>query len=97
MPESTPKWIWKRGIKQEKNLWLEFTTGLFCPNDCSTVNIEITADSRYILNVDGKFIGRGPPRYWPQKMQYDMYSLSVPEDKKMNIRVLVHYFVFGYR
>ena len=95
MPESTPKWIWKRGIKQEKNLWLEFTTGLFCPNDCSTVNIEITADSRYILNVDGKFIGRGPPRYWPQKMQYDMYSLSVPEDKKMNIRVLVHYFGCG--
>ncbi|MFP4384160.1 MAG: alpha-L-rhamnosidase C-terminal domain-containing protein [Spirochaetia bacterium] len=93
--KKVPKWIWKRDTKEERNLWLEFKTDISIPNNVTTVTIEITADSRYILFINGDIKGRGPGRYWPKKMQYDTYILSVSAGKTMTVRVLVHYFGCG--
>ena len=43
----------------------------------------VTADSRYRLYVNGKFVGRGPVRSYPRFQYYDVYDLSdIPQTRK---------------
>jgi len=41
-----------------------------------TVPTRITADSRYILYVNGQEVGRGPIRSQPRRLHYDEYDLA---------------------
>ena len=53
----------------------------------------LTADSRYILYVNGREVGRGPARSQPLRLRYDEYDLApylVPGDNA--IAVLVTYY-----
>ena len=36
----------------------------------------ITASAQYALYLNGKLLGKGPPRAWPQHFQFDTYDIS---------------------
>ncbi|MDG0814179.1 hypothetical protein [Cohnella rhizosphaerae] len=38
--------------------------------------LHITADSRYVLFVNGEQVGRGPVRSWPKEQFYDSYDIG---------------------
>ena len=38
--------------------------------------VHVTADARYILRVNGEFVGRGPARGFPWAQPYDEYDLA---------------------
>lgn len=38
--------------------------------------VHITADSNYVLFVNGQYIGQGPIRSWPFKRKYDTYDVT---------------------
>ena len=38
--------------------------------------LRITADSRYVLYVNGQEVGRGPVRSQPRKLHYDSYDVA---------------------
>lgn len=40
------------------------------------VSLHVTADSRYILYVNGEYLGQGPVRGWPQYHPFDTYDLT---------------------
>jgi alpha-L-rhamnosidase len=42
----------------------------------STVPARLTADSRYVLYVNGAEVGRGPIRSQPRRLRYDEYDLA---------------------
>lgn len=68
-------WIWTHAPVYPRNAYGRFRRTL--PGDGGRGGrIEITADARYWLWVNGVFIGFGPARAWPEHWSYDSYALA---------------------
>ncbi|NMB45282.1 MAG: alpha-L-rhamnosidase [Firmicutes bacterium] len=86
------QWIWHPGLAGEKNAYVCFRRDFDLTNPGEGV-LHITADSRYILYVNGQRLGQGPVRSWPFKQHYDSYDLrGVLESGTNSIAVLVMYY-----
>ncbi len=58
-----------------------------------TAPLRLTADSRYVLYVNGEEVGRGPVRSQPRKLHYDTYDVaSLLREGSNQVVVLVTYF-----
>src|SRR3954470_19935194 len=53
-----------------------FRTAFEVPEVPSQAPARVTADSRYILWVNGREVGRGPARSQPLRQRYDSYDLA---------------------
>lgn len=89
-------WIWGSGVESPRNEWRCFRkTFTYDANErqkgCS---IRITADSRYVLYVNGKQVGRGPVRSWPFELKYDEYEIGhlLKPGETNTVAVLVMHF-----
>ncbi len=70
------KWIWDTSGEHPRNYWLAFRKTFDKPKDIDEAVLNITADSRYIVYINGKRIGFGPPRSWPFEYSYDTYYVK---------------------
>lgn len=71
-------WIWLEGEPSPRNAWVCFRKSFELDRHASRVEearLSITADSRYVLYVNGQLVGRGPVRSWPFEQAYDTYDL----------------------
>ncbi len=76
------------------NRWYLFRRRFSLPGQASAASLGITADSRYILYVNGTRVGRGPGRATPDFARVDRYELSEHLRSGDNsLGVLVH--VYG--
>lgn len=76
------------------NRWVFFRREFCLGSDPVSAKLSITADSRYLLYVNGARIGRGPPRSAAHVRLYDTYDLgSVLKEGTNVIAALVH--VYG--
>ncbi|MBD0381463.1 family 78 glycoside hydrolase catalytic domain [Paenibacillus sp. WST5] len=81
MNEKVPwkaQWIWSGGEVSPRNEWRCFRKQFHysCAHYEEQVNIKITADSRYVLYVNGTLVGRGPVRSWPFELAFDEYEIG---------------------
>lgn len=72
------KWIWSGGLESPRNEWRCFRKSFALPPEAEgrPVQLRITADSRYVLYINGVRIGRGPVRSWPFELSYDEYEIG---------------------
>ncbi|MGG3452925.1 family 78 glycoside hydrolase catalytic domain [Paenibacillus rhizolycopersici] len=72
------KWIWHPGEASPRNDWSCFRKTFAWPDEENgrRVSLKLTADSRYVLYVNGHRVGQGPPRSWPFRLAYDEYEIS---------------------
>lgn len=73
------KWIWGGEEESPRNEWRWFRHAFDYPAGLSAkteATLWITADSRYEIYVNGKRIGRGPARYYPSTIFYDVYEVG---------------------
>jgi alpha-L-rhamnosidase len=70
------KWIWLEGESESQNFWLCARKAFSVHGDIEQAKLHITADSRYVVWVNGQRIGQGPIRSWPFAYHYDTYDLS---------------------
>ncbi|MFD0696703.1 family 78 glycoside hydrolase catalytic domain [Paenibacillus sp. GCM10027628] len=72
------KWIWAEGEESPRNEWRCFRKQFHYSRENVTeqVTIKITADSRYVLYVNGTLLGRGPVRSWPFELAYDEHEIG---------------------
>lgn len=76
------------------NRWFLFRRAFELPDAADHARLRITADSRYILYVNGALIGRGPARATPAFMRVDSHDVGPALRGGANvIAVLVH--VYG--
>jgi alpha-L-rhamnosidase len=69
------KWIWCDGEPVPQNFYL-YCRKLFTLNgEVAEGSVDVAADSRYKLFVNGKFVGRGPARSDQHWQYYDTYDL----------------------
>ncbi|MFX3636647.1 MAG: family 78 glycoside hydrolase catalytic domain [Candidatus Pristimantibacillus sp.] len=91
------QWIWGKGEESPRNEWRCFRKTFDVPNmdeGIPSSTLRITADSRYVLFVNGTQLGRGPVRSWPSELSYDSYEVGhlLKADQKNTIAVLVLHF-----
>ncbi|OCT14010.1 alpha-L-rhamnosidase [Paenibacillus pectinilyticus] len=90
-------WIWGEGEESPRNEWRCFRKSFKVPageEGSKGISLRITADSRYVLFVNGTRIGRGPVRSWPFELAYDTYEIGhLLQPGEMNtVAMLVNHF-----
>jgi hypothetical protein len=76
------------------NRWLLFRRELELPEPPEAARISITADSRYVLYLNGRLVGRGPARAAPAFLRVDSHDITAKLGPGRNVvAVLVH--VYG--
>lgn len=70
------KWIWDTSGEHPRNYWVAFRKTFDKPKDIDDAVLNITADSRYVLYVNGRRVGFGPVRGWPFEYFYDTYHIK---------------------
>lgn len=89
-------WIWADGSESSpRNQWQCFRQSFTVPTtEWHSASISISADSRYILYVNGHLVSRGPVRSWPWEQAYDTLEIGhlLKADRDNLLAVLVmHY------
>lgn len=72
-------WIWAQGEVSPRNEWRCFRTTFFHEHEetpGTETKLKLTADSRYVLYVNGTQVGRGPVRAFPSNLPYDEYEIG---------------------
>ena len=59
-------------------------------SDGSPFEIDVSADERFVLFLDGKCIARGPNRGWTENWQYQTYTVAVPAGEHDMEAVVMH-------
>lgn len=87
------RWIWTEGESSPRNSYTYFRKTLDLDSTPKEAKIHLTADSRYQLFVNGKFVGRGPVRSDRRWLYYDTWDLAPHLKKGKNaVAVLVHHY-----
>ncbi len=70
------RWIWNASEESPRNFWLRLRHVFSCAADLRRATLLITADSRYEVYLNGKYIGNGPVRSFPWSYSYDQYDIT---------------------
>ncbi|GCE15141.1 family 78 glycoside hydrolase catalytic domain [Tengunoibacter tsumagoiensis] len=69
-------WIWKRGEAIPRNVVMQFRQTFHLTQPLPSMSLHISADSRYILFLNGVRLGYGPARAFHEHYEYDTYDVS---------------------
>ncbi|GAA3399650.1 family 78 glycoside hydrolase catalytic domain [Paenibacillus hodogayensis] len=74
------EWVWGDGEASPRNAWRCFRHTFALPYNGdggeASAKLHISADSRYVLFVNGRQVGRGPVRSWPAEQFYDTHEVG---------------------
>jgi len=88
--------IWTSTVPSGQQAYVAFRKILQLPMSPRKAMAHIFADSRYILWINGYYVGRGPARFDPRYPEYDTLDIKKFLRKGKNaISVLVHHYAGG--
>jgi alpha-L-rhamnosidase len=67
-------WIWTERTVSSRNAFVRFRREF--NYEAGRALLHLTADSRYVLWINGHYLGQGPVRAWPSHWHYDTYDLA---------------------
>lgn len=76
-------WLWSAQSVPERNAFVRFRRQLDYREGAALLHI--TADSRYTVWLNGRYLGQGPVRAWPNHWRYDTYDLTPELDVGENV------------
>lgn len=86
-------WIWRNGEPQPRNFYLYLRKAFALPAKAQSARVLVSADSRYQLFVNGKFVNRGPARCDRRWQSYDKWDITKYLHAGKNIiAALVHHY-----
>ncbi len=69
-------WIWSDADPAERNVLVQFRRTLTLAARPAEARLHVSADTRYLLYVNGVRIGYGPVRNYHTHYEYDTYDVS---------------------
>ncbi len=86
-------WIWCDGEPRPRNFYLYLRKALVLPAKVRSARVLVSADSRYQLFVNGKFVNRGPARGDRRWQSYDEWDITkYLRVGKNAVAALVHHY-----
>lgn len=86
-------WIWCRGEERPRNFYLYIRKSFKLSVKPSSGRLHVSADSRYKLFVNGRYVGRGPERYVRGWQSYDSWDVAQYLKEGWNVvAALVHHY-----
>jgi alpha-L-rhamnosidase len=83
--------IWCQAQAGENGGYVVFRKSFDLDEYPATAQVQIFADSRYLLWINGKYVLRGPCRFNPKRPEYDVVDVhDFIQEGSNNISVLVH-------
>ena len=73
-PIDEAAWIWHADVRTD-TAFLRFRKEF--ESDGSAFTVDVSADERFVLFLDGEFVARGPNRGWTENWQYQTYELTL--------------------
>src|SRR5687768_15968579 len=71
------KWCWtKKHLSRPWNYYAYFRRIVELPGRAARAEIRVSADARYTLFVNGKWVHQGPARAFPQNQSYDTIDIG---------------------
>ena len=85
--------IWSSSIPDGKQAYIEFHKSFDLGEITAPASLQLFADSRYLLWINGQYVLRGPCRFNPKRPEYDVIDVGPYLKKGRNsIAILVHYY-----
>jgi alpha-L-rhamnosidase len=72
----TAKWIWRPGDPAPRNVLMQFRRVFTLAAPAGWAQLNLSADTRYFLTVNGLRLGYGPVRNYHFHYEYDTYDLT---------------------
>ena len=86
------QWIWTAPIPDEHNAYVYFRREFDLPEMPRSLQLLISADSRYRVYLNGALIGDGPPQFLPNLTYYDRRDLASAARPGRNcLAIVVHH------
>lgn len=82
-------WIWSSDAQRDRNVYALFRRAFTLPSS-GTVTLRITADTAYVLFLDGEMVERGPSRGHLDWYPFDTITRPLPAGRHA-LAVLVHH------
>lgn len=83
LPEKS-RWIWAQGAERPPNGYVCFRRNFAQDGEVQSARLRVTADSRYIVYLNGRMAGRGPVLTEPRFKQFDEYDVTDFVRRKAN-------------
>ena len=85
------QWIWDDGEPHPLNCFLMFRKNLELPTRPDAALLHITASDRYVLYINGEYVGRGPARSDPRFKSYDTHQIGERLKSGKNVLAVLAY------
>jgi alpha-L-rhamnosidase len=69
-------WIWDTDVSIDRNVNVQFRRSFTLPTALPAVRLHISADSRYLVFLNGERLGFGPARAYHFRYEYDTYEVT---------------------
>jgi hypothetical protein len=85
------KWVWREAGQPLRNSYLKARKAFHVDGKVHSCVLRVSADSRYVLYVNGAEVARGPARSFPKHQSYDTVDIAEHLTKGENVlAILVH-------
>ena len=93
------RWIWTDGDPKPRNCYLMARRIFDLESDAAHAQLHISAADRYVLWVNGRYLGRGPARSDPRRKSYDTHDVAAHLTAGRNVIAVqaYHYGMEGSR
>ena len=88
---SDAHWIWDAGEAHPSNYFLMVRKTFSLEGPIDSAVLYVTASDRYVLHVNGQYVGRGPARSVPQFKSYDSYQIGEKRKSGTNAIAVLTY------
>ena len=81
--------IWSTSISDGKQAYVAFRKSFELGETSTSAKLQLFADSRYLLWINGKYVLRGPCRFNPKRPEYDVVDVHPFLKKGKNVFVVL--------
>ena len=86
------RWIWNHGESHPFHYFVMARRDFDLQESPSTSTLHITAEDRYLLYLNGQYLGRGPARSDARWKSYDTYDVSGQLHRGKNVLAVLGYY-----
>ena len=86
--QTNSPFIWADSVSDKRQEWVYFRKEIFINENPQKAELNLFADSRYLLKINDVSVGTGPVRFYPSRVFFDTYDLRPYLKKGKNVIAL---------